>query len=285
MKDTSINDILNKLDRIANALENQNGNTQSNPPKSWDDARLWVWQSATMSLKPVAQDNTLPLDLLVGLEQQTNILLNNTQQFADGFAANNALLWGARGTGKSALTKAIHLQVSKNNPNLHLIEIYREDLKTLVPLLDLLRSVSEHQFILFCDDLSFDENDSSYKSLKAVLDGGVQNRPSNVILYATSNRRHLLPRDMIENERATAIHKGEAAEEKISLSDRFGLWLGFYNTDQDGYLDMLNGYAAHYGLTLDKKDALEWAMTRGNRSGRVAWQYIQHIAGQQKVKI
>jgi len=285
MNDTSINDILTKLDRIATALENQNGNTTANPPKSWDNSTLWVWQAATMSLKPVAQENTLPLNLLVGLKQQAEILRDNTQQFADGYAANNALLWGARGTGKSALTKAVHLDVNQKNKNLHLVEIYREDLKTLVPLLDLLRSVSEHRFILFCDDLSFDENDSSYKSLKAVLDGGVQNRPANVILYATSNRRHLLPRDMIENERATAIHKGEAAEEKISLSDRFGLWLGFYNTDQDGYLEMLNGYADHYGLKIDRKDALEWAMTRGNRSGRVAWQYIQHIAGQQKIKI
>ena len=285
MNDTSINDILTKLDRIATALENQNGNTTANPSKSWDNSTLWVWQAATMSLKPVAQENTLPLNLLVGLKQQAEILRDNTQQFADGYAANNALLWGARGTGKSALTKAVHLDVNQKNKNLHLVEIYREDLKTLVPLLDLLRSVSEHRFILFCDDLSFDENDSSYKSLKAVLDGGVQNRPANVILYATSNRRHLLPRDMIENERATAIHKGEAAEEKISLSDRFGLWLGFYNTDQDGYLEMLNGYADHYGLKIDRKDALEWAMTRGNRSGRVAWQYIQHIAGQQKVKI
>ena len=289
MNDASINDILTNLDRIASALENQTnamgGNAQPNAPQSWDDARLWVWQAATMRLKAVTENNTLPLALLVGLEQQATILLDNTEQFANGYGANNALLWGARGTGKSALTKAIHLQASKNNPSLHLIEIYREDLKTLAPLLDLLRSVSEHRFILFCDDLSFDENDSSYKSLKAVLDGGVQNRPRNVILYATSNRRHLLPRDMIENERATAIHKGEAAEEKISLSDRFGLWLGFYNTDQDGYLAMLDGYATHYGLKINKKDALEWAMTRGNRSGRVAWQYIQHIAGQQKIKI
>lgn len=285
MNEASINEILSKLDRIANALENQNGGISSNPPKDWNIGNLWVWQASNMSLKPAEEDNTLPLSLLVGLEQQADILLQNTKQFAEGYAANNALLWGARGTGKSALTKAIHHEVSQQHKNLHLIEIYREDLKTLAPLLDMLRSVSEHRFILFCDDLSFDENDSSYKSLKAILDGGVQNRPSNVILYATSNRRHLLPRDMIENERSTAIHKSEAMEEKVSLSDRFGLWLGFYNADQQAYLDMINGYAQHYSLKIDEKDALEWAITRGNRSGRVAWQYIQHIAGQQKVKI
>ena len=286
MNDTSINQILGKLDKIATALENQNGVTTATPPENWDLTRLWVWQACTLSLKPV-QNNTeiLPLKLLIGLEQQTETLLNNTMQFAEGFAANNALLWGARGTGKSALTKAIHQDAAQTHKNLHLIEIYREDLKTLTALLDILRAQNDHRFILFCDDLSFDENDSSYKSLKAVLDGGVQNRPDNVILYATSNRRHLLPRNMIENERSTAIHKNEAVEEKISLSDRFGLWLGFYNTDQDGYLAMINGYGAFYGLKIDEKDALTWAMTRGNRSGRVAWQYIQHIAGQQKIKI
>ncbi len=285
MNDSSINEILSKLDRIACALENQGTKTAATPPKNWDIARLWVWQSSSLSLKPVTDDNILPLSLLVGLEQQSQILLQNTQQFANGYTANNALLWGARGTGKSALTKAIHSDILKTHKNLHLIEIYREDLKTLVPLLDLIRTVSEHRFILFCDDLSFDENDSSYKSLKAILDGGVQNRPDNVILYATSNRRHLLPRNMIENERSTAIHKSEAMEEKVSLSDRFGLWLGFYNTDQDGYLEMLHGYAKHYTLKLNEKDALEWAMTRGKRSGRVAWQYIQHIAGQQNIKL
>lgn len=185
MNESSINEILLKLDRIACALENQNGKTTAIPPENWDIARLWVWQSASLSLKPVIDDKTLPLSLLVGLEQQAKTLLQNTQQFANGYSANNALLWGARGTGKSALTKAIHSDSIKTHKNLHLIEIYREDLKTLVPLLDLIRTVSEHRFILFCDDLSFDENDSSYKSLKAVLDGGVQSRPDNVVLYAT----------------------------------------------------------------------------------------------------
>ncbi len=285
MNQSSINQILSKLDRMACALESQTLDNVATPPENWDVARLWVWQSTTLSLKPVTDNSILPLSLLVGLEQQTEILLQNTQQFAKGYSANNALLWGARGTGKSALTKAIHNNILETHQNLHLIEIYREDLKTLVPLLDLIRTVSKHRFILFCDDLSFDENDSSYKSLKAILDGGVQSRPDNIILYATSNRRHLLPRNMIENERSTAIHKSEATEEKVSLSDRFGLWLGFYNIDQEGYLKMINGYAKHYNLQIDDKDALEWAITRGNRSGRVAWQYIQHIAGQQNVKI
>jgi hypothetical protein len=193
------------------------------------------------------------------------------------------LLWGARGTGKSSLVKAIHNEFDDDPKHpLHLIEIYREDLNTLPQLLDGLRQAKDIRFILFCDDLSFDKYDSSYKSLKAMLEGGISGRPSNVIIYATSNRRHLLPRNMIENERSTAIHKSESTEEKVSLSDRFGLWLGFYNHSQEEYLKMVHGYAEHYNLEIEEKDALEWAMTRGNRSGRVAWQYIQHVAGQQK---
>ena len=284
MNETIMNDILERLDRMAEALEKQAGQTSAAAP-NWDDASLWVWQAASNSLKPVTETDIVPLKLLVGLDQQADILMQNTQQFAEGYAANNALLWGARGTGKSALTKAAFQETHKSHKNLNLIEIYREDLASLTALLDLVRDAKDQRFILFCDDLSFDEHDSSYKSLKAVLDGGVQNRPSNVILYATSNRRHLLPRSMMENERSTAIHKSESVEEKTSLSDRFGLWLGFYNADQDAYLSMIDGYAKEYGLKIDEKDALEWAITRGNRSGRVAWQYIQHIAGQQKMKL
>jgi len=284
MNDTIMNDILQRLDRIADALERQSGMKSASVP-NWDQANLWIWQAADQSLKPANDTKILPMSLLVGLDQQANILHQNTIQFAEGFAANNALLWGARGTGKSALTKAVFQEVQEKHNDLNLIEIYREDLASLNALLDIVRAAKEQRFILFCDDLSFDEHDSSYKSLKAVLDGGVQSRPSNVILYATSNRRHLLPRNMIENERSTAIHKSESVEEKVSLSDRFGLWLGLYTAHQDAYLAMIKGYTDHYGLQYDEKDALEWTITRGNRSGRVAWQYIQHIAGQQKAKL
>ena len=272
-----------QLTRIADALESQSNLGRITPPKDWHASNSWLWQASQRALKPVTQSTALPLDLLIGLEQQSEILSNNTQQFADGYAANNALMWGARGMGKSSIVKAIHQNTLKSQAkkNLHLIEIYREDINTLPLLLDLLRETKDHRFILFCDDLSFDENDSSYKSLKAVLDGGVEGRPDNVILYATSNRRHLLPRNMIENERSTAIHKSESVEEKVSLSDRFGLWLGFYGCDQPAYLQMIESYAKHYKLNFEQSEALEWAITRGNRSGRVAWQYIQHIAGQQ----
>ncbi|MEM6811495.1 MAG: ATP-binding protein [Pseudomonadota bacterium] len=281
MNEQIMNDILQRLDRMADALEKQSPSREKTAP-DWDQYNLWIWQSSTMSLKPITDTNILPLSLLVRLETQKDVLYQNTEQFAQGYAANNALLWGARGTGKSALTKSIFQELRETYHSLNIVEIYREDLNALIPLLDILREAKDQRFILFCDDLSFDENDSSYKSLKALLDGGVQSRPSNVILYATSNRRHLLPRNMIENERSTAIHKSESVEEKVSLSDRFGLWLGFYNADQNAYLDMIHGYARYYDLKIDDKDALEWAITRGNRSGRVAWQFIQHIAGQQK---
>jgi predicted AAA+ superfamily ATPase len=285
MNDTNINDIFLLLERIASALEAGNGLAAAKAPLNWDISHLWVWRAAALSLSPVEETFIPGTDLLVGLDAQAQTLLDNTAQFAAGYAANNALLWGARGTGKSALVKAVHLETRKNHPALHLVEIYREDLPTLPALLDLLRHAKEQRFLLFCDDLSFDEQDSSYKSLKAVLEGGVQARPANVLLYATSNRRHLLPRNMIENERSTAIHKSESVEEKVSLSDRFGLWLGFYNIDQDTYLAIIDRYAGHYGLETKREDALEWAITRGNRSGRVAWQYILHIAGRQKVSL
>jgi len=270
------------LHRMSNALETKAGHNVAYIP-DWGEATAWLWQAHLMSLKPVIKTDSLPIDLLVGIDSQTETLLDNTTQFAKGFAANNALLWGARGTGKSSLVKSIHNKLD-DDPNLpiHLIEIYREDLSTLPYLLAVLRHEQDIRFLLYIDDLSFDENDNSYKSLKAVLDGGIEGRPDNVIIYATSNRRHLLPRKMIENESSTAIHKSESVEEKVSLSDRFGLWLGFYNIDQETYIKIIHSYATHYDLKVNDKDALEWAVTRGNRSGRVAYQFIQHVAGQQQ---
>lgn len=280
--DSQLEKLYVQLDRIAKALEAQGGTGTPIPPDNWDKTHTWVWQAHCLSVKPIHESSALPIDLLIGLDHQVETLMQNTTAFANGYAANNALLWGARGTGKSALTKAIHQKTATNSQKpLHLIEIYREDIGTLTLLLNLLRAEPTQRFILFCDDLSFDEHDSSYKSLKAVLDGGIEGRPDNVIIYATSNRRHLLPRTMIDNQNSTAVHKSEGIEETVSLSDRFGLWLGFYNVDQDTYLKMIHGYAAHFGLKVVEKQALEWAMTRGNRSGRVAWQYIQHVAGQQ----
>lgn len=274
------------LHRIAIALENRAGMGTPYMPEDWGTTTAWLWQAHNLALKPIQDTGALPLDLLLGLDHQAETLLENTRAFAAGYPANNALLWGARGTGKSSLVKAIH-NTFDDDPRypLHIIEIYREDLPTLPPLLDVLRLEPDIRFILFCDDLSFDENDSSYKSLKTVLEGGISGRPDNVIIYATSNRRHLMPRNMIENERSTAINKSETVEESVSLSDRFGLWLGFYNVDQATYLKMVHAYATHFDLKADDKKALEWATTRGNRSGRVAWQYIQHIAGQQAKKI
>jgi predicted AAA+ superfamily ATPase len=219
-----------------------------------------------------------------------DILLDNTLRFARGLPANNVLLWGARGMGKSSLVKAAHASVNQT-PGIapaKLVEIHREDIETLPELMALLRAV-DHRVILFCDDLSFDGDDTSYKSLKAALEGGIEGRPENVVFYATSNRRHLLPRDMMENERSTAINPSEAVEEKVSLSDRFGLWLGFHKCSQDEYLAMVRGYVAHYGIPVEdaelQRDALEWATTRGARSGRVAWQYVQDLAGRQGVHI
>lgn len=272
----------NALERMADAHDRQVGISNPFVPEDWGQATAWLWQASGLYLRPIQHTGAIPLDLLVGLDPQAETLLENTRAFAKGFVANNALLWGARGMGKSSLVKAIHNELDDDPAlPLHLIEIYREDLPTLQRLLDVLRTQPDIRFLLFCDDLSFDENDSSYKSLKAVLEGGISGRPDNVIIYATSNRRHLLPREMIENERSTAIHKSESTEEKVSLSDRFGLWLGFYNCSQDQYLEMITRYADHYGLKIDEKDALEWSVTRGNRSGRVAWQFIQHSAGQQ----
>ena len=254
------------------------------PPKNdFGAAEAFVWQAERDWLQPVASVNRVDMPLLKGIDRVRDILHDNTTRFATGAAANNALLWGARGMGKSSLVKASHAAaIDAGDVPLKLIEIHREDIHSLPRLLGILRPRAE-RFILFCDDLSFDADDTSYKSLKAALDGGIEGRPANVLLYATSNRRHLLPRDMIENERSTAINPAEAVEEKVSLSDRFGLWLGFHKCSQDDYLAMIDSYADHFGLDYpaDKLhgEALEWSTTRGSRSGRVAWQFIQDLAG------
>lgn len=269
------------LERIADALERLAPAHTNSHDLSAADA--FVWQAAGEQLCPVPHVSRVDFQLLKGIDRQGDTLFANTKQFANGQAANNALLWGARGTGKSSLVKAVHAKINAKAPGtLLLVEIHREDIPTLPRLLEILKS-SGKRAVLFCDDLSFDDDDASYKSLKAVLEGGIEGRPSNVIFYATSNRRHLMARDMIDNERSTAINPGEAVEEKVSLSDRFGLWLGFHNLDQDTYFAIVENYADHYGL--DSADiraqALEWSMTRGARSGRVAWQFIQDLAGKQ----
>jgi predicted AAA+ superfamily ATPase len=272
------------LERIAAALERQ---APPAPPASeLRAADAFVWQAESRHLQPVPKVNRVELVLLKGLERQVDLLLENTRRFARGLPANNALLWGARGMGKSSLVKAVHATVNHElpagQPRLALVELHREDIVSLPALLAILRA-GGRPTILFCDDLSFETEDSSYKSLKAVLEGGIEGRPDNVIFYATSNRRHLLSRDMIENERSTAIHASEAVEEKVSLSDRFGLWLGFHNCDQDTFFAMVEGYCRHYGLEIAEDElraqAREWSVTRGSRSGRVAWQFVQDLAG------
>ena len=276
------NDLTPLLERIATALERLAPETQGENDLNAADA--FVWHSDGTGLEPVKTVNRVDFALLKGIDHQSGILLDNTMNFAKGLPANNALLWGARGTGKSSLVKAIHAHINElTEPALALVEIHREDIPSLPQLLTLLRQ-SERRCLLFCDDLSFDGQDAAYKSLKAVLEGGIEGRPENVVFYATSNRRHLMPRDMIENERSTAINPAEAVEEKVSLSDRFGLWLGFHNCDQDTYFDIINGYVDFYDLEIDATDlraqAVEWTVTRGARSGRTAWQFIQHLAGQ-----
>jgi predicted AAA+ superfamily ATPase len=260
-------------------------------PKTSATADAFVWEPGPGKLHPVRKVARLPIDLLKGVDAARDTLMENTRRFADGLPANNALLWGARGMGKSSLVKAIHGEVNagrKGAGRLVLIEIHREDIATLPLLLRKLRD-DKRQFLLFCDDLSFDKDDTSYKSLKAALEGGIEGRPVNVLFYATSNRRHLMPREMMENERSTAINPHEAIEEKISLSDRFGLWLGFHNCTQDEYLAMVEGYAAHFALSIGAEDlhrkALAWSAGRGARSGRVAWQFIQDLAGELGKKI
>ncbi|MCK7611501.1 ATP-binding protein [Roseibium sediminicola] len=253
-------------------------------PADWQAADAFVWVPEPGELHPVAKVNRVDITLLCAVAHVRDLLLDNTRRFAGGLPANNALLWGARGMGKSSLVKAAHAAVNQESgsSDVKLIEIHREDIESLPKLMAAIRP-APYRFIVFCDDLSFDNDDTSYKSLKAVLEGGIEGRPENVIFYATSNRRHLLPRDMIENERSTAINPAEAVEEKVSLSDRFGLWLGFHKCSQDDYLDMVRGYAAHFSLDLAEEElrsqALEWATTRGSRSGRVAYQFIQDLAG------
>lgn len=274
------------LARIAAALERLA--PAPVPAPDFDAADAHVWHTEPDRIEPVPRANRIALDLLMGIDRARDTLAANTRQFARGFAANNALLWGARGMGKSSLVKAVHGAVAAETPGLKLVELQREDLPSVGRLLEHLRA-APCRFVLFCDDLSFDRDDTHYKSLKAVLDGGVAGRPDNVILYATSNRRHLMPRDMIENERQTAITPSEAVEEKVSLSDRFGLWLGFHPCDQDTYLAMVTGYCAAYGVQVDsavlRAEALEWATTRGARSGRVAWQFFTDLAGRQGVRL
>lgn len=274
------------MERIAQALERMSPAPVRAP--DFGAASAFVWHTGPDRLEPVDRVSRVDIDLLVGVERSRDTLLANTRQFAAGLPANNALLWGARGMGKSSLVKAVHGALDAEFPALKVVELQREDLPSVGRLLNLLRGAPE-RFILFCDDLSFGHDDAHYKSLKAMLDGGIEGRPENVVLYATSNRRHLMPRDMIENERGSAINPAEAVEEKVSLSDRFGLWLGFHACDQDQYLAMIRGYCDAYGVEIEddylRAQAIEWQATRGSRSGRVAWQFFTDLAGRRGVAL
>ena len=274
------------LDRIAAALDRMAPSPA--PVPNFADAPAFVWHVEPDRLAEVQSVSRVDLSLLIGIDRARDILLQNTRQFAAGLPANNALLWGARGMGKSSLVKAIHGALHPDHQTLKLVELQREDLPSVGRLLNILRA-AQGRFILFCDDLSFSHDDQHYKSLKAVLDGGIEGRPDNVVLYATSNRRHLMPRDMIENERSSAINPSEAVEEKVSLSDRFGLWLGFHACDQDNYLAMIRGYCDAYGVIISdeelRAEAIEWQATRGARSGRVAWQFFVDLAGRRGVAL
>ena len=276
-------DLAERLARIADALERIAPPRRPRPDFAAADA--FVWRADTGALDPVAKVNRVDIALLHGVDRVRDLLIDNTLRFARGLPANNALLWGARGMGKSSLVKAAHAEINRReigDSRLKLVEIHREDIESLPALMALMRD-APHRFIVFCDDLSFDGGDTSYKSLKAALEGGIEGRPANVVFYATSNRRHLIPREMMENERSSAINPGEVVEEKVSLSDRFGLWLGFHHCSQDEYLAMVRGYAEYFGLDAPveeiERDALEWATTRGARSGRTAWQFTQDLAG------
>jgi uncharacterized protein len=290
MPDMKSEELAHKLDLLIAAVERLSPVKAAMPEFSASDC--FIWSAENLALQPVKKVNRVDLSLIRGVDHVRDILFENTRRFAQGLASNNVLLWGARGMGKSSLVKAVHHAIAKTQTNtatpLKLIEIHREDIDSLPKLMTLLRDAS-FNFILFCDDLSFDHDDTSYKSLKAALEGGVEGRPQNVVLYATSNRRHLLPRDMIENERSTSINPSEAVEEKVSLSDRFGLWLGFHKCSQDDYLEMVDAYALYHKMTVDREslhhEALEWATTRGSRSGRVAFQFIQDLAGRQNVQL
>jgi predicted AAA+ superfamily ATPase len=281
-------DIAAALARIANTLEAMKPGAGA-PAPALTDANAYHWDATADALIPVPKVSRVPLAMLKGIDDVREILLQNSLQFARGYAANNALLWGARGMGKSSLVKAVHAHINRLGGSaikrLILIEIAREDIEALPRLMRLISKEESVRFIVFCDDLSFDKDETSYKSLKTILDGGLEGRPENVLFYATSNRRHLMPRDMVENERSTAITPGEAVDEKVSLSDRFGLWLGFHNCDQPTYLAMIRGYCDEYGLVIDDETlrarAVEWSMTRGARSGRVAIQFVRALAGEQ----
>ena len=277
------------LERIANALDRL-----APPEKKIDNLHKsegFVYDSKTGLIRPIEGINRIPISLLQGIEPQKKLLLDNTLNFSQNLTANNALLWGARGTGKSSLVKAVHAEILLKTKSTHLklVEIHREDISELPELLYLLSQNKNFKFILLCDDLSFDAGENTYKSLKAALDGGIEGKPNNVIFYATSNRRHLMRRDMMENERSTAINPSESVEEKVSLSDRFGLWIGFHNMSQDTFLEIVYGYCDEFKISIDKNilksEALEWSITRGARSGRVAWQFIQDLAGKNKIKI
>ena len=274
--------LLDRLDTLIALLDRWA--PPAHPKPDFDAADAFLWHAGPRRLAPVAKVSRVDLALLKGIDGNRDRLLENTERFAAGLPANNALLWGARGMGKSSLVKAVHAAIG----GLKLVEIHREDIASLPDLMTLLRP-APYRFIILCDDLSFDAGETSYKSLKAVLDGGVEGRPDNVLFYATSNRRHILSRDMVENERGTAINPGDAVEEKVSLSDRFGLWLGFHRCSQDEYLAMVEGYIAAFGIPLGidevRPQALEWATTRGSRSGRVAWQFVQDLAGREGVRI
>ena len=274
------------LTRIAAALERMAPAPMPAPDFA---AEAFVWHTAPDRLEPVARVSRVDLSLLVGVNRSRDTLLENTRHFAAGLPANNALLWGARGMGKSSLVKSVHAAIRAEGHDLKIVELSREDLPSVTRLLAHLRAAPRLRFVLFCDDLSFSHDDQHYKSLKAVLDGGIEGRPENVLFYATSNRRHLMPRDMIENERSTAITPSEAVEEKVSLSDRFGLWLGFHPCSQDDYLDMIRGYCAAHGVMVPEDrlhaEAVEWQATRGSRSGRVAWQFFCDLAAREGVRI
>ena len=286
----NINDQLTSfIERSTKALEKISKLNNSHKIKISNE-NGYLWSAEKFELIPVKKINAININLLKGIDHIKSILLDNTTQFSEGYTANNVLLWGARGMGKSSLVKSVHRELcNKNNKNrLILIEIYRDDIKTLPVLISQLNNL-KYRFIIFCDDLSFGNNENNYKSLKTVLDGGIMNRSDNIIFYATSNRRHLMARSMIENEQSTAITPSESAEEKISLSDRFGIWLGFYQCSQDDYLNIIQSYARHFKLKINENDlkdlAIEWAVTRGSRSGRVAWQFIQDRAGKLKTKL
>lgn len=279
--------LLAEVRRLADAMERLAGPAPA--VNDWNSADCFVWVPVNSWLQPVLRPNRVALKLIRGVDHVRDILHENTLRFAEGYAANNVLLWGARGMGKSSLVKAVHEDVrAASGAPLKLVEVHREDIHTLPALMEILKA-SDQRAIVFCDDLSFDHDDTAYKSLKAALDGGIEGRPDNVLFYATSNRRHLLPRHMMENEQSTAINPSEAVEEKVSLSDRFGLWLGFHKCSQDDYLTMIDGYADHFDLGMEREtlhyEALQWATTRGGRSGRVAWQYIQDAAGRLRKRI